>query len=59
MATADWKTIPGIKPGVVTGDVAWALLQHAKTHGYAMPAFNCTSTSTVNGVRAYPSAFKT
>jgi fructose-bisphosphate aldolase class II len=42
--------IPGMKAGVVTGDVAWALLKDAKEKGYAMPAFNCTSTSTVNSV---------
>eukprot|EP00931_Biecheleriopsis_adriatica_P099052 TRINITY_DN732_c0_g3_i1.p2 TRINITY_DN732_c0_g3~~TRINITY_DN732_c0_g3_i1.p2 ORF type:complete len:366 (-),score=111.48 TRINITY_DN732_c0_g3_i1:83-1180(-) len=42
--------IPGMKPGVVTGDVAWALLQHAKEHNYAIPAFNCTSSSTINSV---------
>eukprot|EP00930_Biecheleria_cincta_P063765 TRINITY_DN492_c0_g1_i12.p1 TRINITY_DN492_c0_g1~~TRINITY_DN492_c0_g1_i12.p1 ORF type:complete len:383 (+),score=93.58 TRINITY_DN492_c0_g1_i12:71-1150(+) len=42
--------VPGIKAGVVTGDVAWALLQHAKTNGYAIPAFNCTSSSTINSV---------
>ncbi|CAJ1432045.1 unnamed protein product [Effrenium voratum] len=41
--------------GVVTGDLAWALLQHAKElkqveHKYAIPAFNCTSTSTINSV---------
>jgi len=42
--------IPGMKAGVVTGDLAWALLQHAKEHKYAIPAFNCTSTSTINSV---------
>jgi fructose-bisphosphate aldolase class II len=42
--------IPGVKAGVVYGDVAWALLKHAKDNGYAIPAFNCTSTSTVNSV---------
>mmetsp|Transcript_13944 Transcript_13944/g.33148 ORF Transcript_13944/g.33148 Transcript_13944/m.33148 type:complete len:386 (+) Transcript_13944:65-1222(+) len=42
--------IPGMKAGVVTGDLAWALLQHAKEHGYAIPAFNCTSSSTINSV---------
>jgi len=42
--------VPGIKAGVITGDVAWALLQHAKETKYAIPAFNCTSTSTVNSV---------
>lgn len=46
---------------MVTGDTAWGILQHAKAHGalaqskemimmglsrgYAIPAFNCTSTS--------------
>eukprot|EP00933_Yihiella_yeosuensis_P036399 TRINITY_DN3015_c0_g1_i5.p1 TRINITY_DN3015_c0_g1~~TRINITY_DN3015_c0_g1_i5.p1 ORF type:complete len:360 (-),score=109.07 TRINITY_DN3015_c0_g1_i5:210-1289(-) len=42
--------IPGMKAGVVTGDVAWALLQHAKANNYAIPAFNCTSTSSINSV---------
>ena len=45
-----WKDIPGMKAGVVTGDIAWALLNHAKDNGYAIPAFNCTSTSTCNAV---------
>jgi len=44
-----WE-IEGMKPGVLTGDLAWALLNHAKTNSYAIPAFNCTSTSTVNAV---------
>merc|ERR1719414_2906125 len=39
-----------MKPGVVTGDVAWSLLRFAKAKGFAIPAFNCTSTSTVNSV---------
>merc|ERR1712224_586992 len=42
--------IPGMKAGVITGDLAWALLKHAKDNVYAIPAFNCTSTSTVNAV---------
>eukprot|EP00931_Biecheleriopsis_adriatica_P019383 TRINITY_DN1321_c0_g1_i1.p1 TRINITY_DN1321_c0_g1~~TRINITY_DN1321_c0_g1_i1.p1 ORF type:complete len:1228 (+),score=315.72 TRINITY_DN1321_c0_g1_i1:46-3729(+) len=42
--------IPGMKPGVITGDVAWALLAFAKEKGFAIPAFNCTSTSTINAV---------
>jgi len=45
-----WKDIPGVKPGVVTGDVAWAIMQHAKENGYAIPAFNCTTTSSCNSV---------
>merc|ERR1719160_1038816 len=40
-----WE-IPGMKPGVITGDVAWALLSFAKAKGFAIPAFNCTSSST-------------
>jgi len=48
--TMSFWDVPGIKAGVVTGDVAWALLQHAKTNGYAIPAFNCTSSSSVNAV---------
>jgi len=39
-----------MKDGVVTGDVAWALLQHAKANNYAIPAFNCTTSSTINSV---------
>jgi len=42
--------IPGMKAGVITGDVAWALLQFAKENRFAIPAFNCTSTSTINSV---------
>jgi len=42
--------IPGMKAGVLTGDLAWSLLQFAKTKEFAIPAFNCTSTSTVNAV---------
>merc|ERR1712048_1315156 len=38
------------KPGVITGDLCWALLRFAKAKGFAIPAFNCTSTSTVNAV---------
>jgi len=42
--------VPGVKAGVITGDAAWGLLKHAKDNGYAIPAFNCTSTSTINSV---------
>jgi len=42
--------VPGVKPGVLTGDAAWGLLKYAKEHEFAIPAFNCTSTSTVNAV---------
>lgn len=39
-----------LKPGVVTGDDVQELFSYAKEHGFAMPAINVTSTSTVNGV---------
>jgi len=39
-----------MKAGVLTGDVAWNLLKHAKEKQYAIPAFNCTTTSSVNSV---------
>jgi len=42
--------IPGMKAGVITGDLAWALLKHAKDKGYAIPGFNVTSTSSINAV---------
>jgi fructose-bisphosphate aldolase class II len=40
--------IPGMKAGVITGDVAWNLLKFAKEKGFAIPGINCTGTSTVN-----------
>jgi len=49
MGDSFWD-IPGMKPGVITGDVAWNLLKYAKAKGFAIPAFNCTSTSSVNAV---------
>ncbi|KNZ48011.1 fructose-bisphosphate aldolase, class II [Puccinia sorghi] len=33
--------------GVVTGKNLVKVLEYAKTHGFAIPAFNCTSSSTV------------
>ena len=39
-----------IKPGVATGDQVQAIFKYAKEKGFAMPAVNVTSTSTVNGV---------
>merc|ERR1719188_769652 len=50
MKISRWQDIPGMKAGVVTGDVAWNLMRFAKAKGFAIPAFNCTSTSTVNSV---------
>jgi len=44
-----WE-IPGMKAGVITGDTAWNLLRFAKAKGFAIPAFNCTSSSVCNAV---------
>jgi len=37
-----------VPPGVITGDNLLKLLEHARTNGYAIPAVNCTSSSSVN-----------
>jgi len=47
---ASFWDIPGMKAGVLTGDVAWNLMRFAKEKGFAIPAFNCTTTSSVNAV---------
>jgi fructose-bisphosphate aldolase class II len=39
-----------IKPGVATGDEVQAIFKYAKEKGFALPAVNVTSTSTVNAV---------
>lgn len=41
---------PSVPPGVVTGDDLLHLLEHARHNGYAIPAVNCTSSSTINAV---------
>jgi fructose-bisphosphate aldolase class II len=47
--TSMWQ-IPGMQAGVMTGMTAWALLQYAKTHGFALPAFGCSSPGAVISV---------
>jgi len=42
--------ISDIPVGVVTGDDLLKLLAHARENAYAIPAFNCTSSSTANAV---------
>lgn len=37
-----------LKPGVVYGKDLVALFDHARVHGYAIPAVNCTSSSLIN-----------
>jgi len=37
-----------VPPGVVTGDNLMKLMEHARDNGYAIPAVNCTSSSTCN-----------
>ena len=39
-----------IKPGVATGDEVQAIFAYAKEKGFALPAVNITSSSTVNSV---------
>jgi len=39
-----------VPAGVITGDDVVKLLKHARDNGYAIPAFNCTSSSTANAV---------
>lgn len=40
----------GLKPGVIFGDDVMKVYKYAKDHGFALPAVNCTSSSTVNAV---------
>jgi len=39
-----------VPPGVVTGNNLLKLMEYCRDHGHALPAFNCTSTSTINAV---------
>jgi len=39
---------PTVHPGVVTGQALVDLLEHAKATGYAIPAVNCVTSSSVN-----------
>jgi fructose-bisphosphate aldolase, class II len=39
-----------IKPGVATGDKVQQIFDYAKQKGFALPAVNVTSSSTINGV---------
>jgi fructose-bisphosphate aldolase class II len=37
-----------VPPGVVTGKDLLTLIEHARDNGYAIPAVNCTSSSSIN-----------
>lgn len=37
-----------VKPGVVTGEALWDLLQHAKQNKYAIPAVNVVTSCSIN-----------
>ena len=39
-----------IRPGVATGREVQKIFQHAKKHGYALPAANVIGSNTINGV---------
>jgi len=48
MQTATVTPLPAtVKPGVVTGDALWDLLEHAKENKYAIPAVNVVSSCSV------------
>ncbi|OWP63660.1 class II fructose-bisphosphate aldolase [Hymenobacter amundsenii] len=47
---ADQTTLTGLRAGVLYGDEVQQLFEHAKQHGYALPAVNVTGTDTVNAV---------
>ncbi|KAL1528541.1 hypothetical protein AB1Y20_009884 [Prymnesium parvum] len=42
------KMPPSVHPGVVTGQALVDLLNHAKENGYAIPAVNCVTSSSIN-----------
>eukprot|EP00833_Pecoramyces_ruminatium_P002019 jgi/Orpsp1_1/1176051/evm.model.c7180000056233.1 len=42
------KLLDIISPGIVTGNDLFKLYNYAKINGFAIPAVNCTSSSTVN-----------
>ena len=51
------RTMPGttglagvVPAGVLTGENVIKLFQHCSDNGVALPAFNCTSSSTINAV---------
>lgn len=48
------KKVMGLKgivpPGVVTGKDLLKLSEYCRDNGHALPAFNCTSSSTINAV---------
>ncbi|KAJ3070622.1 Fructose-bisphosphate aldolase 1 [Podochytrium sp. JEL0797] len=39
-----------VKPGVITGDDVRTVYDYAQAHGFAIPAVNCTSSSSINAV---------
>jgi len=49
MQTATATALPAsVKPGVVTGEALWDLLNHAKENKYAIPAVNVVSSCSVS-----------
>ena len=39
-----------VPPGVVTGDNLLKLMTYCRENSIALPAFNCTSSSTINAI---------
>jgi fructose-bisphosphate aldolase, class II len=50
MSKKSMEKIHSIKPGVASGDEVKEIFRYAKERGFALPAVNVTSSSTVNGV---------
>merc|ERR1711988_1885244 len=49
MQTATVTPLPAsVKPGVVTGEALWDLLNHAKENNYAIPAVNVVSSCSIS-----------
>ena len=42
------KMPASVHPGVVTGQALTDLINHAKENGYAIPAVNCVTSSSIN-----------
>jgi len=47
-ANKNKKLLDIVKPGIVTGNDLFKLYNYAKANKFAIPAINCTSSSTVN-----------
>merc|ERR1719498_1026911 len=59
MQTATVTPLPAsVKPGVVTGEALWDLLEHAKENKYAIPAVNVVSSCSVSACLEAAATYK-